>query len=664
MKYLLIIFLTFNTVYAKKDFYYSFINSSGVQISENRKQKIADGFDLLENSRQLARDGKIEDAFAQVSDFKNKNNLEVLKSDVMILYSQLALKKGSKRVIAQAAKQLEEAINSSMINDYDLAKAYRVLVDLKLETNKSDEAIYFANVVINNFDNELTRTYGKIALAKVYKYRKETDNAIRILYEILTKTKDQRVATVVANELFDLYIFNEDYKKANELMSQVLKNNIDFYAQDSYLANKKINKLLDANMPNYAAEILKELLKRTTKEASIEDFKFKLANTYMQMYDGTNYYLQKAKDLYEDIINDYSQGYYVKEAKMYIDEILMRQGILKTTVVANKYNNSESMQQKALLQELLDLKERKEFEQINRAKRVYIKISNSIAQRFGYESMNDLFDQINLDRIKMLINNDKCFELSDALKVSQKSTFLKLVENETLKYGFFECLIQAPYEQAYNQLKSIFSTSRDGKIYLYLEKMALSLDKYQEALNFSAKVEMVSNKELLSQEFLVRYKILKKMNNTLALDKFFSYASKNQEFIEQNSQNPVITDFYYDYYLFLLKRDRTKEARTILNKLYEKQKEIKAHIYSPFVELELAKKSKENQNIKQAVDYLLEAIENTRRMKPNDKAKVYYELIKNYEKLNNEIKKEEYIIKCKELNETEDSLYKKMCDEM
>ncbi len=664
MKYILVLFLFFSTVYGKKDFYYSFINSSGVQISEIRKQQIRDGFDLIENARNLSRNGKLDEAFTQISSFKDKNKLKVLESDILLLYAELALKKDSTRIINETAKELEDAINSSKINDYDLAKAYRLLVDLKLELNKSNEAKYFANIVVNNFDDELTKTYGKISLAKVYKYRRETDNAIRILYEILTETKDKLVATVVANELFDLYIYNEDYEKANELISQILKNNIEFYAQDSYLANKKINKLIDANMPHYAAEILKELLKRTTKEESIEDFKFKLANVYMQMYDGTNYYLEKAKELYKDIINDYAQGAYVNRAKMYIDEILMRQGILKPTVVANKYRNSEAMQQKALMQELLNKKDKQQFEEIIKTKRVYRQISNSIAQRFGYDSMLDLFDEINIDRIKMLLNNDQCFKLSEALKVSQKSTFIKLVKNETLKYKFFECLIDAPYQGAYNQLKSIFSTSRDGNIYLYLERMALSLKNYEEALGFSAKVEMVNERELLSREFLTRYKVLKSLNDTLALEKFFSYANRNKEFIKQNSNDPVITDFYYDYYLYLLKREREDQANEVLRKLYNKQNEIKAHIYSPFVEMELAKQSKDNQKTNEALEYLLEAVENTRRMKPNDKAKVFYELIKTYQKLDNEIKQQEYITKCKEITGTTGSLYKKMCDEM
>lgn len=75
MKVLISIFLMLNILYAKKDFYYGFIDSSGVQISEQRKQSINDGFDILQNARILAKDGKIDDAYTQVKDFKEKINL-------------------------------------------------------------------------------------------------------------------------------------------------------------------------------------------------------------------------------------------------------------------------------------------------------------------------------------------------------------------------------------------------------------------------------------------------------------------------------------------------------------------------------------------------------------------------------------------------------------
>ena len=664
MKILIVLFLLLNIAYAKKDFYYSFINSSGVQISEKRKQTISDGFDIIENAKLLARDGKIDEAYSLIKDYKEKNKVNVLDSDLLILYSELSLKKESKRFSLEAAKLLEDAINSSSINQFDLAKAYMLLVELKLKTNKTKDARYFAQIIINNFDDELTKTYGNIELAKVYKYQKDYDRSIKILYSILIKTNDKLVATIVADELFDVYIENRDFEKANKLISNVLKNNIDYYANDSYLANQKITKLIKSNMPEYAVEILKELLNKTTKEESIEDFKYKLANTYMLMYDRTNFYLEKAKDLYKDIINDYAQGAYAKKSKMIIDEILMRQGIVKPAVIASKYMSSELMQQKALLQELINDKQDKKYKLILRSKKVYAKISNSIAKRFGFESIEAIFDEVNIEMIKEFLNTGKCFELNKVLKTSRSETLEKLIEDETIKFKFFECLIEVPYERGYLQVKNAFNTSRDPNIYLYLERMAFSLGLIDESLDYSAKVEMVDNQNVLAKEFLYRYQILKSKGDSLSLDKFFSYTNRNLNFIQLNENNPVIVDFYYDYYLYLLKKDNNKKANEILNKLYLKQKELKANIYSPFVEMELSKISKDSNNLQESIDYLIEAKENTRRLKPNDEVKIYYDILKLYDALGNKIKQDEYIIKCKEVKDTKESLYKKMCDEM
>lgn len=664
MKSLLILFLMLDILYAKKDFYYGFIDSSGVQISEQRKQSINDGFDILQNARLLAKDGKIDDAYSQVKEFKEKNNVNVLTSDTMILYAELALKKQSKRLILEAANELELAINSSKINQYDLSKAYMVLVELKLEINKIEDAKYFAQIIIDNFDDEVTKTYGKISLARVYKYQKDYERAIKYLYEILTVTNDKMVATIVADELFDVYILDGKYDKANELISQVLKTNIDFYANDSYLANRKINRLIKAGMPEHASEILKELLKKTTKEDVIEDFKFKLANTYMLMYDRTNYYLEKAKELYKDIINDYSQGIYAKDAKIYIDEILMRQGFLSPTVVAAKYPENESIQQKALLQELINDKNDKKYELILRAEKVYNKVSNEIVKRFGYGSVSEIYDEINIDLIKDYLSQGKCTELSDVLKNIRNETLIKLIEDDTIKYAFFECLVESPYERAYLQIKDTFIKTRDANIYLYLEKMAFSLGLIEEASDFSSKVDMVDDKNILAKEFLYRYQIAKMKSDTISMEKFFSYTNLNPSFIKVNEDNPIIIDFYHDYYLDLLKNNNQILANEILNKLYNKQKELKAFIYSPFVETELAKIAKEANDSQKSLGFLLDSLQNTRKIKPNDEVKIYYDILNLYDVLGDKIKKDEYILKCKEVKDSVDSLYKKMCDEM
>ncbi len=148
---------------------------------------------------------------------------------------------------------------------------------------------------------------------------------------------------------------------------------MDYYASDSFLALEKVNRLTKVGMPEFAIEILEELLSRTDKPSSIEDFKFKLANTYMEMYDKTDKYLLKAKELYKDIINDYPDGIYSQKAKMYLDEILMRERKIKPSVLATKYKNSESMQQKILLQELLNDKALKKYEIILKSKKIYKK---------------------------------------------------------------------------------------------------------------------------------------------------------------------------------------------------------------------------------------------------------------------------------------------------
>ncbi len=650
--------------YAKKDFYYGFIDSQGNQISQKRILEVRDGFEIMNHARQLAKEGRIDEAYSQIDSFKKQNKIKILESDLIILYAELVLKKKSKRLILSVTKELEEAINDSKIHEADLAKAYMVLIELKLNTNKTNDAKYFANIIINNFDNKVTKAYGNIYLAKVYKYQKDYRKATSILYKVLTETTDVLVATLVADELFDVYILDGKKDKASELISKVLKKNIEYYANDSFFALEKVDRLVKVGMPEFAAQILVELLNRTTKAKSIEDFKFKLADTYMRMYDKTDKYLLEAKELYKDIINDYANGIYFEKSKMYIDEILMRERKIKPSVLASKYQNSESMQQKILLQELLNDRALKKYDVIFKSKKIYKKISNSIAQRFGYESVNVIFDEINIEMIKDHLNSGKCFLLKKAIESSRNETLELLIQDKEIKYKFFECLIEVPYEKAYLLVKETFSKSRNPNIYLYLERMALALQKYNEAEMYSSKVEMVDDKEVLSKEFLYKFMILNAKNDIIGLDKYFNYAYKNQQFIKENENNPVIIDFYYNYYLYLVKKELYVEAQAILKKLFEKQKESNAYVYSPFVELELAKHEQANNNNKESLELLLTALKNARKISPNDLAQTYYEISRLYEEFGNKLKKDEFINKCKEVENTKNSFYKKMCDEM
>ncbi len=194
--------------------------------------------------------------------------------------------------------------------------------------------------------------------------------------------------------------------------------------------------------------------------------------------------------------------------------------------------------------------------------------------------------------------------------------------------------------------------------------MAYSLGLIDEALRFSLKIDMVNDREVLSKEFISRFLIYSAKNDVIEMDRFFKYASLNEKFIANNENDPKIIDFYYQYYLFLLKKEKNQEARIILDKLNKKQIELKAKVYSPFVELELIKIEKENKNYDSAINTLENFLKRKRRIRDNDLAHVYYELSKLYTKVENDIKYDEVVNKCKEIKGSNDSFYKKMCNEL
>jgi len=156
------------------------------------------------------------------------------------------------------------------------------------------------------------------------------------------------------------------------------------------------------------------------------------------------------------------------------------------------------------------------------------------------------------------------------------------------------------------------------------------------------------------------------------MQNFFAYARANQEFVLNNQDNPMIIDFYYEYYLYLLKENEEEEAVGILVKLYEKQNEMNARIYSPFVEIELAKYAKLDDDYDTALGYLKYGL-NIKRMKDgrsidrkideDDLAHIYYEIAKIYEFQEKKNRYKSMIKKCKNLKNTK-SFYKTMCDKL
>ncbi|MGB3752244.1 MAG: hypothetical protein WA945_11815 [Arcobacteraceae bacterium] len=668
--FLVLVFLV--SAEAKKDFYYNFINEDLTQISQDQTGKIVGANNKLKTIKRYVKEGQLDLALKSINIFINANEIQILDSTAMLLKNEILYKLNTTVRSEEANQLLENSINNSTINQDDLLEAYRLLVLIKLRINKAAEAEYYAKAIEYSFDDPLSKVYGKVAFAQIYMHQRNYEKAIKVLRQELVNTTSLEVATIIADELYDAYILNNQRDDAYDLVKKVLNKNIDYYANDSYKALKKVNKLVQSNMSKFAIEILTKLLENASETDSIDSFKFKLANTYMDIAGFQKEYMPLAKVIYEELIQVKDNNPYFERSKMYLDEIIMREGKFEPAMMAAKYSGFESMQYKAMMQELLNAIEDEKYEQIIRMRKIYNGIYHPIVRRFGFESIDQIYNIVNSRMVQFYLETQQCKQLNSVIKDVTDDVLMLLIEDKKNVDNLFGCMIELPEERAYTIAKNAYGKAQNSEIYFYLEKIAIQLNKFQDAERFSQKLDMFSDSQLLSDEFLYRFLINAKKNNPRSMQNFFAYARANQEFIINNENNPLIIDFYYEYYLYLLKENEEEEAIGVLNKLYTKQNEMNARIYSPFVEIELAKYAKLDDDYATALGYLKYGL-NIKRMQDgrsidrdissDDLAYIYYEIAKIYEFQNKTNRYKDAIKKCQRLENTE-SFYKKMCDKL
>ena len=662
MRFLTIFILLISLLNAKdRDFYYSFIDSNGKQIPTKTKETIINTLNQLDEVKAIALDGKLHEAFEKLKIIKDNNKVSLLNADILILYSELVIKTNSKQHINSTSNELEVAINSSLIDQEDLLKAYLILIDLKLNINKVEDARYYAQTVVDIFDDEEAKAKGKISLAKIFKYQKDYKKASKVIFEVLSDTKDKNIASIAANELFDIYLLEGRKEEASELMRQLLATNPSFYSSDYIVANQRVDLLLKLDMTNFAIDILKNLIITSKKDDILEQTKYKLANLYMKLYDKTDTYLKLAKILYKDIIDNYPKSVNFDNSSMFYDEIKMRQKAILPNEVADKYPDNEAMQNKALLQELINNNFNKKYEDVIKMKKIYQDIPKDVLKRFGYENVDELLDISHLGLIKEYLKEKDCIKLSVILKDLKTDIFKDVIDDDSLKDEFINCIREVPSIENYKQFKNIFKDTKDLDVYLILEAMALDVEEIDDALFYSSKIEKSKDKEMLKEEFLYKYQILKIDNNSGNLDRFFKNSLENSYLIEANLEKPIIIDFYYDLYLYLIKEGKEEEAFKILNSLNNKQNEFKAFVYSPFVESELSRLLKKQNNFQDAVNYLIQALQHAKNIKPDVEVKLYYDILTLYDNLGQKEQKEIYLQKCKNVK-IEENFYKNMCN--
>lgn len=671
----LIIILSFIVInsYAKKEFYYNFIGDDLNQISQEKKDKLIDAEDELDTIERYLKMGKPEFALQQLDIFRLNNKIRLLDSRIILLHANILYKINNRDKTIEAENILLKAINNSTVKQDDLLEAYKLLIKIKIKVNKLKEAKYYANFIENNFDNPSSKVYGKIANAQIYIKLRKYKKAINILKKELIDTRDLKIATVIADQLYDAYILNKEHDKAYDLIGKVLKRNINYYAGDRYRAMDMVKKLIDDKMPKFAIKILQQLIKNSDNSKNIDKFKFILANSYMDLAGKNLDYLLKAKKIYVELIqNKKSSNIYLKDSKMYLDEIIMREGNFEPNMIATKYSTNVDMHDKAMLQELLNLIQDNKFEQAIRMKNIYSKIANKIINRFGYKDIEEIYNIINIDMLRYYLTTGQCEDLNTILDKAPKGSLLDVTKDDNVTNNLFNCMLDLPNKKTYKLAKEVFDNSKRAEIYFYLEKVAILIHNYKDALDYSRKIDNLKDATVLSKEFLYRFLIYGKKGDDKSIEKFFGYARNNAEFIYENRSNPMIIDFYYQYYLYLLKQNEEDDAIDILYKLYNKQIEMNARIYSPFVEIELAKYAKLDDNYEQALKYLKFGL-NIKRMKDgksidrkikkNDLAHIYYDMAKIYEHLKKKNRYKIMIKRCKGIQNT-NSYYKKMCDKL
>ena len=132
----------------------------------------------------------------------------------------------------------------------------------------------------------------------------------------------------------------------------------------------------------------------------------------MKLYDKTDTYLKLAKILYKDIIDNYPKSVNFDNSSMFYDEIKMRQKAILPNEVADKYPDNEAMQNKALLQELINNNFNKKYEDVIKMKKIYQDIPKDVLKRFGYENVDELLDISHLGLIKEYLKEKDCIKLS------------------------------------------------------------------------------------------------------------------------------------------------------------------------------------------------------------------------------------------------------------
>ena len=151
------------------------------------------------------------------------------------------------------------------------------------------------------------------------KIKKNYKKASKTIFEVLNSTEDKNIASIAANELFDIYLLEGKKDEASELIRQILLTNPSFYSSDYIVANQRVDLLLKLDMKTFAIDILKNLgctiinFKIPNIDYALHCYHIKSsceAASNLARYDGIKYgFRGRGNNLEEIYTNTRSEGF-------------------------------------------------------------------------------------------------------------------------------------------------------------------------------------------------------------------------------------------------------------------------------------------------------------------------------------------------------------------
>ncbi len=632
------------------EYLYDYMDHTGKQLSVKDKRQFFQQYASLNNIEESIVLGKYNKAIEDAQQLSKNATNKLIQSKATILLYRSILQQNKLKDIIINSKKLYKAITTYMIAEPDLAEGYMLYIDYLIRLKKFDKAKHYATKMINTDDYPLYKEYGMIHLSKIYTAQEKLSQAQFVLNKVLKNTDSIKIASVAAGIQFDIYIKQKKIEQAKKMISNILKYNIEFFIANPDTANTKLNTLMKYQMYDAVIEIGETLIKRSQNEKLKPEYMYKVATAQLLTLDLVN-----AKENFINIIHKYKLNKYAKKAKVGLDEILLREGKLKAESLLVRYKDSPIMQQKILLNELINLQKDGKYKLILSQQKAYRIITPSIVKAYGYKDMDTILEDVMQSLAKQYLKNGECIELTSFLR-DNNDIFSKIIKWNDLDKELLNCFAQTGYKEGFTYLNDKYKSSQDEEILYLLEKSAIEIKEYMEALKISFRLESLGSKEIRQKEIIDRFIIINNMDILKAKDDFFNYISNNRWLID-NTEDLRLIDILYQYYQFLEKTNSLYSI-DILEKLYNIQHQMQIYVYSPFVDIELATYYYEIKDYKKSKSILEKVI-----LRPLTKVKkvhrYYYLLAKTYNKLNMPIEYIQSIDTC--IKSKGDSMWKQLC---